>query len=583
MSELEQVRVVLEAHYRDMQDLEFTIDRGELYILQTRTGKRTGRAAMRIAVAMVDEGLIDVPTAILRVEPSAVEELLHPAVDASGDAEELVRGLPASPGAGVGRLVFSAAAARAWASRGERVVLVTDETSADDFDGMEAAEGVLTARGGMTSHAAVVARGMGKCCVVGAGALHVDEEATRLKVGDVTLEEGEWVTLDGTTGRVFRGRLPTVDVGLDDAFWRLMDWADEARRLGVRANADTPEDAAHARELGAEGIGLCRTEYMFFGAARLAAMRTMILAPDESERREALELLLPMQRADFEGLFRAMAGYPVTIRLLDPPFHELLPDEAEEIAELAAASRHSLEEMEEGVAHHREDNPMLGHRGVRLAITYPEVTEMQARAVFEAALAVYAEGVDVRPEIMVPLVAVPGELTEQIAIIDRVAAGLFKEAGHTIPYLIGTMIELPRAALVAEELARHADFFSFGTNDLTQTTLGMSRDDSGTFLPTYLERGILRADPFRTLDQEGVGRLVRLAVTEGRSAQPGLTMGICGEHGADPSSVEFFHRAGLDYVSCSPFRVPVARISAAQAALRASMVERRARTRRPYA
>ena len=557
----------LEAHYRDMQDLEFTVEEGTLWMLQTRTGKRTADAAVRMATDMVDEGLIQPREAVLRVEPSMIDQLLHPRIDPDAEVEELVRGLPASPGAAVGKAVLTPARAREWKDRGEAVVLVREETSPDDFDGMVAAEGILTARGGMTSHAAVVARGMGKCAVVGAAELVVHEDEGRFTAGERTLAEGDWITLDGTTGRVLLGQVPTVEPEPGETFRRLMGWADEARRLKVRANADTPADARRARENGAEGIGLCRTEHMFFEGERLHAMRRMILADGEEGRRAALEELLPMQRGDFEGLFEAMDGLPVTVRLLDPPLHEFLPRSRREVRALARRTGTDEEALREAVAAHREANPMLGHRGVRLAITFPEITEMQARAVFEAAVAVAGRGVDVHPEVMVPVVATAEEVRRQREVVERVAEEVFDAAGRAVPYQVGTMIELPRAALTAGEVASHADFFSFGTNDLTQTTLGLSRDDSGTFLPFYVEHGILPVDPFRTIDREGVGRLVRIAVKEGREAKPELHLGICGEHGGDPASVGFFHEAGLDYVSCSPFRVPVARLAAAHAAL----------------
>ena len=566
--ELEGVRRRLERHYREMQDLEFTVDQGRLFILQTRTGKRTGRAAVKIAVDMADEGLIDRETALGRVAPEALEQILHPTVDPDAEAVEVGRGLPASPGAAVGRAVFSSERARQWAVEGEKVVLVRTETSADDFPGMVAAEGILTSHGGMTSHAAVVARGMGKCCIVGASMLEIDEEARTLVSGHTTVLEGDWLTLDGTGGRVLLGRVPTVAPSPGPEFRRLLEWADETRRLGVRANADTPADAARARRLGARGIGLCRTEHMFFGDDRLRLIREMILAQDETARRSALARLLPIQRADFEDIFRAMDGLPVTIRLLDPPLHEFLPRTEEEIEELAAATGRGRDDVAAAVSRHRESNPMLGHRGVRLAVTTPELAEMQVRAIVEAALTVEMEGTRVEPEIMVPLVMTEGELASQHALVCRVAEEVFAEQGRRLELQVGTMIEVPRAALTAGVLAPHADFFSFGTNDLTQTALGLSRDDAGTFLPRYLAEGHLVADPFGTLDVEGVGRLVRIAIAEGRAARPGLTIGVCGEHGGDPASIEFFHEAGVDYVSCSPFRVPVARLAAAHAALR---------------
>ncbi len=564
---LEEVGDRLEAHYRDVQDMEFTVERGDLYLLQTRTAKRSAPAAVRIAVEMVEEGLIDEPTAVRRVPARQLDQLLHPQIDPSASVDVLTRGLPASPGAESGRVVLSPERAQELAAEGQDVILVREETSPDDFGGMVAAKAILTARGGMTSHAAVVARGMGKCCVVGARDLRVDESAATVKVDGRSIAEGDWITLDGSTGRVLAGRVPTIDALTSEWYDRLMEWADSHRRLRVRANADTPEDAARAREFGAEGIGLCRTEHMFFRGDRIDTMREMILAQDEAGRRRALDRLLPMQRDDFEGIFRAMAGLPVTIRLLDPPLHEFLPKTRHEIEELSARLGVEADQLARRSDRLREINPMLGHRGVRLGLTYPEVTEMQTRAIFEAAVKVAREGVEVRPEVMVPLVAVAEELRRQDALIREVADGIIAESGLDMDYLVGTMIELPRAALTAGEIAKEAEFFSFGTNDLTQTTLGLSRDDSGTFLPRYIEQGILDDDPFQRLDQSGVGRLVELATREGREARPGLKVGICGEHGGDPASVAFFHRTGLDYVSCSPFRVPVARLAAAQAAL----------------
>ncbi len=566
--ELERVRVTLEAHYRDMQDLEFTVDGGRLFVLQTRTGKRTGLAAVKIATDMVDEGLVGREEALLRVDADALEQILHPMVDPAADAQELAKGLPASPGAAVGRVVFTPDAARARAADGEKVILVRDETSADDFPGMVVAEGIVTARGGMTSHAAVVARGMGRCCVVGASRLEIDEEAGTVSAGGTVVHEGDWLTLDGTRGRVLLGRVGTIEAPPGEAFARLLGWADEARRMRVRANADTPEDAARARSLGAQGIGLCRTEHMFLAEDRLQTVREMILARDDEARRSALRRLLPMQQADFEGIFRAMDGLPVTIRLLDPPLHEFLPSGEEEIEELATRMGRPIEEVRQAVERHREANPMLGHRGVRLAVTTPELADMQVRAILGAALTVAAEGVKVEPEIMVPVAMTERELVSQRAIVERVAEELFRTHGRPIDVAVGTMIELPRAALTAGAFAAHADFFSFGTNDLTQTTLGLSRDDAGTFLPQYIEGGYLSADPFRSLDKEGVGRLVRIAVGEGREVRQDLGVGVCGEHAGDPRSIDFFHEVGVDYVSCSPFRVPVARLAAAQASLR---------------
>lgn len=565
--ELLRVQDILERHYRDMQDIEFTVERGRLYVLQTRSGKRTAAAAVRIAVDMVDEELIDETEAVLRVDPEQAVSLLHRQIDPSAQATVLCKGLPASPGAASGVVIFDPDAAVARAEAGEDVVLVRRETSPDDFHGMVAARAIVTARGGMTSHAAVVARGMGKCCVVGAGEIRIDDEARCLHAGGHTVREGEWITVDGVAGRVLLGRVPTVEPEMSPAFHRLMGWADELRRLRVRANADTPADAERARAFGAEGIGLCRTEHMFFEGDRIHVVREMILARDDAARRAALNELLPMQRADFEGIFRAMDGLPVTIRLLDPPLHEFLPAGPEEIEELAARLRVTTDEVAHAVERHREVNPMLGHRGVRLGITYPAITKMQVRAIFEAALAVARDGGDPRPEIMIPLVATAEEFRRQAALVRRVAEEVLREAGVSVPYQVGTMIELPRAALVAAEIAAEADFFSFGTNDLTQTTFGISRDDAASFLPTYIQEGVLAEDPFQVLDRAGVGRLIALAMAEGRAARPQLKVGVCGEHGGDPRSIAFFHELGLDYVSCSPYRVPVARLAAAHAAL----------------
>ena len=566
-AELLRVQELLELHYRDMQDVEFTVERGQLYLLQTRVGNRTAAAAVRIAVEMVDEGLIDEAEAVARIDPDRFATLLHRQIDPAAEPVVLCTGLPASPGAASGVVVFDPAAAVARKEAGERVVLVRRETSPDDFDGMVAAEAILTLRGGMTSHAAVVARGMGKCCVVGARGARIEEASGCLVVGEHSVREGEWITVDGGTGRVMLGQVPTVEPELSEHFERLMGWADEIRRLRVRANADTPADAAQARALGAEGIGLCRTEHMFFEGERIHAVREMILAADADARRRALAKLLPMQRSDFEGIFRAMDGLPVTIRLLDPPLHEFLPSGDEEIRGFAERIGVEVAEVVRAVERHHEANPMLGHRGVRLGITYPEITEMQARAIFEAAASVAADGVSVQPEIMIPLVAHVEELHRQAMLVREVAAEVLGRSGIEIPYLVGTMIELPRAALTAGEIAAEAEFFSFGTNDLTQTTFGLSRDDAGSFLAHYIEEGILEGDPFQTLDRTGVGVLVSLATVEGRRARSGLKVGICGEHGGDPRSVAFFHETGLDYVSCSPFRVPVARLAAAQAAL----------------
>jgi pyruvate,orthophosphate dikinase len=576
------VQARLETHFRDMQDIEFTIEQGRLYLLQTRGGKRTMVAALRIALDLVDAGVITEDEAVRRLAPDQLDQLLHPVISGTVRTDPIAIGLPASPGAASGRVVFDPDAAAQRAAAGEAVVLVREETTPEDFHGIVAARAVLTARGGMTSHAAVVARGMGKCAIVGCTTLELLPDHRAMRVGEVEVAEGDWLTLDGGTGRVFVGALPTQpsevlrvlsgtlspEAAPDwRAFDRLMGWADTRRRLRVRANADTPRDARLARNAGAEGIGLCRTEHMFFEGDRITAMREMIVARDLGGRRRALDRLLPMQRTDFEGIFEAMDGYPVTIRLLDPPLHEFLPHGGEESGLLAASLGLSRPELARLVAGLRETNPMLGHRGCRLGITYPEVTEMQARAIFEAAVRAARRGVDVRPEIMVPLVADVTELRHQRALIDGVADQVMGSMGERLPYLVGTMIELPRAALLADELAGVADFFSFGTNDLTQTTFGLSRDDAGRFLPHYLERGLLEADPFQVLDQRGVGKLVQWALRDGRAQRPELKAGICGEHGGDPRSVAFCHRIGMDYVSCSPFRVPVARLAAAQAAL----------------
>ena len=565
----------LEKHYRDMQDLEFTVERGKLFLLQTRNGKRTGAAAVRVAVDMVGEKMLTEQEALLRVSPDALDQLLHPMVDPAAPCTVLATGLPASPGAAAGQVVFEAHEAFDWAKDGKAVVLVRAETSPEDIKGMAAAKGILTARGGMTSHAAVVARGMGKCCVVGAKAVEVDEAAGVFRANGRTVKRGDWVTLDGSTGRVIDGQVKLVEPKLSGQFAQFMQWADRERTIKVRTNADTPLDARRAREFGAEGIGLCRTEHMFFEGDRIAAMREMIVARDVAGRRKALAKLLPMQREDFEGIFTAMDGYPVTIRLLDPPLHEFLPHEPELVAALAKQMGISAAELTATVESLREANPMLGHRGCRLGITYPEITEMQAQAIFEAAVNVAAKGVKVMPEVMVPLVAVVAELKNQVDIVRRVAAEVFAKAKREVPYLAGTMIELPRAALTADEIARVAEFFSYGTNDLTQTTFGLSRDDAGRFLPAYVEAGILENDPFQVLDQQGVGKLVRLGIELGRSVRKDLKVGICGEHGGEPSSVMFCHDVGMNYVSCSPFRVPIARLAAAQAALKAKGAEDR--------
>jgi pyruvate,orthophosphate dikinase len=568
----------LERHYRDMQDFEFTIQEGRLYMLQTRNGKRTGRAAVRVALDMVNEGLIKPEEAIFRVEPNQLYDFLVPKLDeSSGAAEVMAKGLPASPGAAVGRIVFTAKDAVTAAGTGAQkspVILVRGETTPEDIEGMEVAAGILTSRGGMTSHAAVVTRGMGKCCVVGAGEIEVDEKKKEMRVGGLTLREGDWISLDGTTGRVIKGRLGTVPAKPDDPdLQTLLKWSEPFRKLGVRANADIPRDAIAARSFGAEGIGLCRTEHMFFAEDRIGHMRAMILARTEAERKAALARLLPFQRADFEGVFKAMDGFPVTIRLLDPPLHEFLPRREElmvEIAQLEIKDPQSPElkekrELLRRVEELHELNPMLGHRGCRLGITYPEISEMQARAIFEAAVNVSRAGVKVLPEVMIPLVGMMKEMENQGAIVRQVAEQVFKEKGTRIEYLVGTMIELPRACMVADQIAGDAEFFSFGTNDLTQTAYGFSRDDISKFLPAYIERGILKSDPFATIDQQGVGELMEIAVKKGRKTRPSLKIGICGEHGGDPASVEFCHKVGLNYVSCSPYRVLTARLAAAQA------------------
>src|SRR3981189_555013 len=594
-NQLRDITTRLEKHYRDMQDFEFTIQDGKLYMLQTRNGKRTGLAAVRVALQMVEEGLIKKEEAIFRVEPNQLYDFLVPRLDEKGQKiEVLAKGLPASPGAAVGQIVFTADEAVEKAGHGAKVpvILVRAETTPEDIHGMEVAKGILTSRGGMTSHAAVVTRGMGKCCVAGAGDIDVDAKAREMRVKGQVFREGDWISLDGTTGRVIKGKLNTLDPSPDDPeLQKFMSWVDPYRTMKVRANADIPRDAIQARAFGAEGIGLCRTEHMFFGEQKIPHMRAMILANSEKDRRAALKKLLPLQRNDFIGVFRAMDGFPVTIRTLDPPLHEFLPRREELMVDIATFQQMSSKEKKSLVAKYRdygakvvgdlkklmptllsrveqlhEFNPMLGHRGCRLGITYPEITEMQARAIFEAAVDCTKKGIKVLPEVMIPLVATVKEMANQAAIVRRVADEVFKEKGTKVDYLGGTMIELPRAALVADEIAKEAEFFSFGTNDLTQTTFGFSRDDVNKILPTYIDEGILKQDPFAALDQEGVGQLVQMATERGRKTRSNLKVGICGEHGGEPSSVEFCYQVGLNYVSCSPFRVLTARLAAARAA-----------------
>ena len=567
-ADLCRVRETLETHYLDMQDIEFTVQQNKLYMLQTRSGKRTAAASLRIAVEMADAGLIDREEAVRRVNPASLDQLLHPTLDPKADRKLFSKGLPASPGAASGAVVFSADEAEMRAAKGDAVVLVRIETSPEDIHGMHAARGILTTRGGMTSHAAVVARGMGRPCVAGAGGISVDYGAQTLSAGGQTVREGETITLDGATGEVFVGAVAMIEPSLSGDFAKLMGWADGVRRLVVRTNAETPLDAETARKFGAEGIGLCRTEHMFFDPERIGAVRQMIMSTDEAGRRDALSRLLPFQREDFVKLFRIMAGLPVTIRLLDPPLHEFLPHQEGELAEVADALGMDMAQVRRRAAELSEANPMLGHRGCRLGISYPEIYEMQARAIFEGAVAAAKEtGLAPVPEIMIPLVGSRRELEITRAQVDRQAAAVFKEQGQTIEYLVGTMIELPRAAMVADKIAEIADFFSFGTNDLTQTVFGLSRDDAGRFLPAYVDAGIFPKDPFVSIDVEGVGTMVRMAAEKGRATKNNLKMGICGEHGGDPASIFFCEEVGLDYVSCSPYRVPVARLAAAQAAL----------------
>jgi len=557
----------LEQHFRDVQDIEFTVDDGRLYLLQTRTGERTGMAAVRIAVEMVEEGLISKDDAIMRVDPTALDHLLHPTFDPTAIRNVAAVGLPASPGAGTGQVVFSADDAEDWAGRGKTVILVRKETSPEDIGGMHVAAGILTARGGMTSHAAVVARGMGTCCVAGCQGLVIDADGQSARLGESTLQEGDWISMDGSTGEVMLGRVPTIEPELSGQFATLMEWADDRRTMRVRTNADTPEDARRAREFGAEGIGLCRTEHMFFGEDRIAAMRRMILAEDERQRQAALDELLPLQRNDFEGIFSAMDGLPVTIRLLDPPLHEFLPSETAQQEALARTLGWTLETVEQRVSELHELNPMLGNRGCRLGISHPAIYDMQIQAIFEAAGRCQQRGVDVIPEIMIPLIGTREELALLRARIELAEPALRASCGFTAPIWIGTMIEVPRAALTAGEIANVADFFSFGTNDLTQMGFGLSRDDTAAMIAEYIRQGLYTWDPFATIDSAGVGRLVELATREAREVKPDLKIGVCGEHGGDPKSILFFQQCGLDYVSCSPFRVPIARLAAAQAVL----------------
>ncbi|MCQ8185295.1 pyruvate, phosphate dikinase [Parvularcula maris] len=566
--ELSDVFSKLEDHYRDMQDIEFTIEEGKLYMLQTRNGKRTAKAALKIAVDLCAEGKISEDEAVLRVDPAALDQLLHPSLDPDAPRDVIAKGLPASPGAASGEVVFTADEAEELANQGRQVMLVRVETSPEDIHGMHAAAGIVTARGGMTSHAAVVARGMGRACVCGAGDLRIEKDGSKFSVHGREVRKGDQITIDGSTGEIFFGAVPTIEPELSGDFAKVMEWADKHRRMRVRANAETPLDAKTARGFGAEGIGLCRTEHMFFDADRINVVREMILAESEQGRRVALDKLLPFQRSDFEQLFEEMKGLPITIRLLDPPLHEFLPHGEAEIADVAKALGREVKDVKERLSSLHEQNPMLGHRGCRLAVSYPEIAEMQARAIFEAGLA-SAEGAadPVQPEIMVPLVSTKKELDLVKAVIDQTAAKVFAEKGSKLNYTVGTMIELPRAALTADKIAHTAEFFSFGTNDLTQTTFGLSRDDAGSFLPAYLRQNILDQDPFVSLDQEGVGQLVAIGAEKGRSVRSLIKLGICGEHGGDPASISFCEGVGLDYVSCSPYRVPIARLAAAQASL----------------
>jgi pyruvate,orthophosphate dikinase len=565
--ELFETQQKLEEHYKDMQDIEFTIQEGKLWMLQTRNGKRTGAAMVKIAGDLLKEKVIKKDEALMRIDPEKLEELLHPVFDVKAiqAAEVMSKGLPASPGAATGQIVFHAEEAVAWANDNKKVILCRIETSPEDLAGMDSAQGILTARGGMTSHAAVVARGMGKCCVSGAGGVKINYKARTLDMGGKTYKEGDFISLNGTTGEVYDGKIATVEPELSGEFGKLMKLADKRAKLLVRTNADTPFDAQVARDFGAQGIGLCRTEHMFFGDEKIIAMREMILAEDENGRREALEKLLPIQRKDFEGIFEAMQDLPVTVRLLDPPLHEFVPHDEKGQQEMADVMKVSLKVIQDKIEELSEFNPMLGHRGCRLGNTYPEITEMQSRAIIEAAMNLQERKIKTYPEIMIPLIGTAEELKMQEQIVRETANKVFEERGSKIDYMVGTMIEIPRAALTADEIAKNAEFFSFGTNDLTQMTFGYSRDDAGKFLKVYLDKGILKEDPFQSLDQEGVGQLVEVAVKKGKKTRKKIKLGICGEHGGDPSSIEFCHRVGLNYVSCSPYRVPIARLAAAQA------------------
>ena len=567
--QLDDVRLKLEKHYRDIQDLEFTVQKGNLFMLQTRSGKRTAKAALKIAVDMETEGLIDKEEALMRIDPQSLDQLLHPMLDPNADKDILTKGLPASPGAASGMVVFTSEVAEAKAHEGDKVLLCRQETSPEDISGMHAAAGILTSRGGMTSHAAVVARGMGKCCVAGAGELHIDAKNKLIRCGDREFKEGDILTIDGSTGEVMAGEVDTIKPELSGDFGTLMGWADERRRMAVRANAETALDSQTARDFGAEGIGLCRTEHMFFDPERIQNVREMIFAESEQERRGALAKLLPAQREDFASLFTIMSGLPVTVRLLDPPLHEFLPHEEADVEGFAKAADIEIDDVQRRLGELHESNPMLGHRGCRLGITYPEIYEMQARAIFEGAFeATKKTGEAVVPEIMIPLVGTEKELQILRERVEAIAEEVFSEKGERLEFIVGTMIELPRAALTADEIAQSADFFSFGTNDLTQTTLGMSRDDAANFLPEYVDQGIYERDPFQSLDTNGVGKLVKIAAEGGRSTRSDIKLGICGEHGGDPASIHFCEKVGLQYVSCSPYRVPIARLAAAQAAIK---------------